>query len=590
MKLRPYQQQAVEATLRHFRASTGRACVVLPTGSGKSVVIAELARLARGRVVVLCHVKELCRQNFEKFSALQGEQAGESAGIYSAGLGRKQASQRVTFAGVQSVANNLDDFSHAVSLVIVDECHRVSGEEGSHYERALSSFGQRNADLKVLGLTATPYRLGSGWIYQRHARGFCRSETERAFECCVYELSLRQMIREGFLTRPQLTDAPIAQYDFSALGGTAADSQEDAVNGLLVSHPRVTQAIVEQIVSLTESQGRRGVMIFAASVAHAQEVLGYLPAGQAALVVGESSGQERDRAVAEFCARRIKYLVNVAVLTTGFDAPHVDFIALLRPTASVSLFQQIVGRGLRLAPGKTDCLVVDYAGNGFDLYSPEIGESKPTSDSVVVEVDCPSCGFKNEFWGQVDDEGRVLEHFGRRCAAWIVAGDRPGSRCPYRFRFKECPQCCAENDIAARNCGECQTTLVDPDEQLKQALRLKDALVLRVSEVSLSLEKKRVKLTYFDEDGTSVSERFDFSHPGQLAVFNRVFARRIASGRAPLELTEPEQAVQLQAVFPRPDFVVARRQKLKKARGAAFYRVVERVFDYRGRFRKAGEL
>ncbi len=155
-------------------------------------------------------------------------------------------------------------------------------------------------------------------------------------------------------------------------------------------------------------------MIFAATVAHAEEIMGYLPAEQAALITGATASAERTALIDAFKARQLKYLVNVAVLTTGFDAPHVDLIAILRPTESVSLYQQIVGRGLRLSPGKEECLILDYAGNPWDLYAPEVGEPKPDSDSEPVQVPCPDCGHANLFWGKRDGE-LVIEHFGRRC-------------------------------------------------------------------------------------------------------------------------------------------------------------------------------
>lgn len=111
-------------------------------------------------------------------------------------------------------------------------------------------------------------------------------------------------------------------------------------------------------------------------------------------------------------------MVNVAVLTTGFDAPHVDLIAILRPTESVSLYQQIVGRGLRLFAGKTECLILDYAGNPHDLYLPEVGSKKPNPNSKPVQVFCPLCQFANTFWGIVDADGDIIEHYGRRCQGW----------------------------------------------------------------------------------------------------------------------------------------------------------------------------
>lgn len=597
--LRPYQEEAVRRTIEHFKTSSLPACIVLPTGAGKSLVIAELIQKARGRVLCLAHVKELCQQNFEKYEALSGK-TGRKAGLFSAGLGSKDADREVVFGSVQSVAKNLSEFDRPVSLLLIDECHRVSGKDQSQYGAVLDHFTRLAAEggappPKVLGLTATPYRLGMGWSYRRHFRGFFRTTEERPFEVCIYEVSLREMVESAYLTPPRVFDAPIAQYDFSSIdtGSLFDTSAPEPVNALLVRHKRVTESIVDQVVSITVTQKRRGVMIFAATVEHAKEIAGYLPENETALILGETDGAHRDHLVDRFSQGKIRYLVNVAVLTTGFDAPHVDFIALLRRTESVSLFQQIVGRGLRLFPGKKECLVIDYAGNGFDVFAPEVGEIRPCQDSQVVSVQCPECGHDNQFWGKVDEEGRVVEHFGRRCQGQIhrqgpIQNESPApARCSYRFRFKECQKCGAENDIAARSCGECREPIVDPDTQLRDALNLKGALVLRVSGLTLAALGTRLKITYHDEDGTSVSEFFDFRNAPQRKIFNREFGRRIASGRRPLDLQEPEQAVAIKSHLPVPDFVVARK---KKKVGHAWFRVEARIFDYEGRRRRAGEL
>lgn len=586
-KLRPYQQEAVDATLSHFRQSDESAVIVLPTGAGKSLVIAELARLARRKILVLTHVKELVEQNHAKY-----ESYGLTAGIFSAGLKRKERQHQVTFASVQSVSANLDQFRDEYSLVIIDECHRVSGEDTSQYQRIIELLREKNASLKVLGLTATPYRLAMGWIYRYHYRGFVRGsdeERDKPFQHCIYELPLSYMINQGYLTRPDLVNAAVAQYDFSALPRDRfGEYAEKDVNQLLGKHQRVTRAIIEQVMELAAE--RQGVMVFATTVDHAMEITGYLPEDQTALITGATDLKDRDLLIQRFKQRQLKYLVNVSVLTTGFDAPHVDFIAILRPTQSVSLYQQIVGRGLRLGEGKQDCLVIDYAGNHVNLNHPEVGEPKPDPDSEPVQVFCPGCGFANIFWGKTDAEGRVIEHYGRRCQGLLepADGDRPAGangraqQCDYRFRFKECPHCGGENDIAARNCGQCHNAIIDPDDQLRDALRLKDAMVIRCAGVTLGVDGSKLRITYHGEDGEELSESFDFGKPAQRTVFNKLFGRRIANGQAPKVFRRADEVSGMQALLPAPDFVIARKQK-------RYWQVQERIFDYRGHYRKANE-
>ena len=611
-KLRDYQQDAVSATIKHFQKSNESAVIVLPTGSGKSLVIAELARLAKRKILVLTHVKELVEQNHLKY-----ESFGLTAGIYSAGLKQKVTHRQVTFASIQSAARNLNDFSESYSLIIIDECHRVnlpsqddgqlekSGQEQdesstNQYQQIIQQLMQVNPTVKLLGLTATPYRLGMGWIYQKHYRGMVRSEQKRPFEHCIYELPLRYLIKKKYLTPPTLVDATIEHYDFSALReNPSGEYNPTDVNHLLSKNHRVTKGIIEQVIELSEK--RQGIMIFAATVDHAKEIYSYLPQDHSALVTGATDSKERDDLIKAFKQKDIKYLVNVSVLTTGFDAPHVDMIAILRPTQSVSLYQQIIGRGLRLSDNKKDCLVIDYTGNDFDLYQPEVGEKKPNSQSQPVQVPCPSCDFPNMFWGICDDDGYLVEHYGRRCQGLIddpFDPDQPQHQCDYRFVFKECPHCGNENDIAARTCTTCKEVLVDPDDMLKKALQLKDSKVIRCAGVSLEeldgKDKGKLKIIYHDEEGAQLSESFDFTKPGQVKAFNEIFAKRISirigtklafigSAAQAYEVSTLQQALKLENLFPCPDFVVARKQKY-------YWRIKNRLFDYEGAYRKANAL
>lgn len=579
--LRPYQQEAVDATVSYFRRSAEPAVIVLPTGAGKSLVIAELARVARGRVLVLAHVKELVAQNHAKYQAY-----GLEADIFAAGLQRKESRAKVVFGSVQSVARNLAQFDDRFSLLIVDECHRISDADDSQYQQIINQLRQRNPQLRLLGLTATPYRLGKGWIYQFHYHGMVRGSEQAMFRDCIYELPLRYMIKHGFLVPPERLDMPVVQYDFSRLQAQENGLFSEAdLNRELKQQQRITPHIIQQIVEF--ARDRQGVMIFAATVEHAREVLGLLPDSKALISAGTPAA-ERDALITAFKARELLYMVNVAVLTTGFDAPHVDLIAILRPTESVSLYQQIVGRGLRLSPGKSDCLILDYAGNPHDLFTPEVGAPKGKSDNKPVQVFCPGCGFANTFWGKATADGTIVEHFGRRCQGVLEDDEGNREQCDYRFRFKNCPQCNAENDIAARRCRECDTILVDPDDMLKAALKLKDALVLRcaamVLEAGADEHGEWIKARYFDEEATEVSERFRLKSPAQRTAFEQLFLRphQRAPG-VPLGWKTAQDIVTLQPLLRHPDFVVARKQR-------HFWQVREKVFDYQGRFRRANEL
>ncbi|HCM48283.1 MAG TPA: ATP-dependent helicase [Colwellia sp.] len=623
-QLRDYQQEAVSAVLKHFRKTNESAVIVLPTGSGKSLVIAELARLAKRKILVLTHVKELVEQNHQKY-----ESYGVTAGIYSAGLKLKETQYQVTFASIQSAARNLDDFSDPYSLIIIDECHRVnlaspdlpnklckdktkdkakselkeqSQEKVSklsnsnQYQQIIEKLMQVNPEVKLLGLTATPYRLGMGWIYKKHYRGFMRSEEKRPFEHCIYELPIRYLIKRQYLTEPNLVDATIEHYDFSSLQANASGEYSSTdINHLLNKNPRVTKSIIEQVIDLGHK--RQGIMVFAATVEHAKEIFSYLPTKLSALITGATDNTERDKLIKAFKRKEIKYLVNVSVLTTGFDAPHVDMIAILRPTQSVSLYQQIIGRGLRLSDNKKDCLVIDYTGNDFDLYHPEVGEKKPNSKSQPVQVVCPSCEFPNVFWGICDNDGYLVEHYGRRCKGLVDAPteeQQSESQCDYRFVFKECPNCGGENDIAARNCFQCLEVLVDPDDMLKKALKLKGSKIIRCAGLNLTKVSDKgadkLKITYYDEEGTELNESFDFARPNQVKAFNDIFSKRLSAkisvqlgSNESFEVTNIDQALKLANLLPCPDFVIARKQKF-------YWRIKDRLFDYQGKYRKANEL
>jgi DNA repair protein RadD len=572
-KLRDYQQEAVQRTLDYFRKKRDPAVIVLPTGAGKSLVIAELARIAKGRVLVLAHVKELVEQNHGKY-----ESYGLKAGIYSAGLNQKDHAQKVIFGSIQSVAKADSSFFEDFNLVVIDECHRVSLEQETQYAQVVAQLREHNPTICILGLTATPYRLGMGWIFNTSFQGVERTKEARFFKQSVFELPLEYMIRRKYLTTPVKINIPVTCYDFSELTESERTYTMKEVEEVLNSQRRLTPLIVKNIIDITETYNRQGVMIFSSTVKHAEEILEHLPEGQARIVLGDTDGNERDAIIKEFKQKKIKYLVNVSVLTTGFDAPHVDVIAILRPTDSVSLYQQIIGRGLRLDPGKKDCFILDYTGVSHDIYAPIISDKKPTPESVSVQIPCPQCGFENHFWGKVDDDGNIMEHYGRTCKGGIQDPETLDYKpCGYRFRFKICPQCGSENDLTARQCSHCQEVLVDADAKLKQARLSKNAHVLQPDTVEISpgQDKKGgtyLEVRYYDYDAKYLSERHYLDNETSLKKFNINFLRsHLRRPELNLSIRKIDDVLKIQNHLRMPSFVIARKQ-------GNFWRITEKIF------------
>ncbi len=572
-QLRDYQKEAVENTLQYFRKKRDPAVIVLPTGAGKSLVIAELAKIAKGRVLVLAHVKELVEQNHEKYQSY-----GLQAGIYSAGLNQKDSHQKVIFGSIQSVARATDDFFEEFTLLIIDECHRVSLEQETQYSQVIKKLKKNNEDLCILGLTATPFRLGLGWIYNYSHRGVEKTQEARFFKHCVFELPLQHMIQRKYLTSPVKIDIPVTSYDFSELTDSGKGYTMAQLEEALKKQRRLTPLIIKNVIDITESYDRQGVMIFSSTVKHAKEILEYLPEGQARLILGDTESAERQKIIEDFKKKKFKYLVNVSVLTTGFDAPHVDVIALLRPTESISLYQQIIGRGLRLSDNKKDCLILDYTGMSHDLYSPEISDKKPTPESVAVQIPCPECGFENHFWGKVDHDGNITEHYGRKCRGGIQNQQTLDFEpCGYLFRYKICEKCSAKNEITARNCSQCDNVLIDADAKLKQARLSKNAHVLTPDSVELAKKQDKngnpfLEVRYYDFDAQYLSEIHYLNNPTSLKKFQVNFLRsHLKRPEIKKNFVTVDDVLKAQNTFRMPSFVIGRKQ-------GKFWRITEKIF------------
>lgn len=398
--LRPYQQAAVDGIYHWFETSKCNPLVVVPTGGGKSLIIAAFVKSVldqwpKERILVLTHVKELIAQNEQQMLRWWPE---APTGVYSAGLRRRELDQPVTFAGIQSVYNKAKQIEWA-DLVIVDECHLIPRDGDGRYQQLLNDLGAINSNLKVIGLTATPYRTGEGRLDDGKGRMFAG---------IAYNCDLAGLILDGYLSRIR-SKAAKAQIDTSELhirGGEFIESEMQAAAMLDGGVQRQCQEIVSR------STGRRSWLVFCCGIDHANAVaeeLRTVHGKRVATVFGHTPREERDSMLVAYKAGEIDAVANCNVLTTGFDAPQTDLIALLRPTMSPVLYVQMVGRGLRRAEGKDDCLVLDFGGNferhgpidSINVRAPGAGGPAPTKvcpecDEVVLAgvAECPACGYE----------------------------------------------------------------------------------------------------------------------------------------------------------------------------------------------------
>ncbi|NQU19770.1 MAG: DEAD/DEAH box helicase family protein [Candidatus Nealsonbacteria bacterium] len=395
MELRPYQQEAINAVYHHLRDRDDNPCVVCPTGSGKSLIMSTLCHDAvakwGGRVLILAHVKELLQQTAGTLRRISPDL---DIGVYSAGLRRRDTDHPVIVAGIQSVyqrACELDRFD----LIIVDEAHLLPPDGEGMYRTFLADAKVVNPNVRLIGLTATPYRMKSGML----------CGPDNLLNAICYEVGVKELITQGFLC-PLRSKAGRRKVDTSSLHIRAGEFVGSEVEELMDTDELVLAACRE-IVEMTAD--RKAVLIFAASVKHAEHVkdtIERLTGNECGLVTGNTPTSERDYFIARFKGEQIpanlfgdahpplKYLVNVNVLTTGFDAPNVDCVVLLRPTASPGLYYQMTGRGFRVHPDKEDTLVLDYGGNILrhgPVDAIQIAERTTSGSGNPPAKECPEC-------------------------------------------------------------------------------------------------------------------------------------------------------------------------------------------------------
>lgn len=362
------------------RHETGNPCLVLPTGSGKSHIIAaycqrEIKRCPDARMLMLTHQKELIMQDLQKL-VLAWPLA--PVGVYSSSLKSHEVNQ-ITFAGIQSVWRHAADLGRT-DIVLIDEAHLVNHEDTGMYRRFLD-------DLRpsvVIGLTATPYRLGHGLITDKPA----------LFDDLIEPVSIKELISQGYLSRLS-SKTTSTRFNLDNVGRRGGDYIESELQRAL-DVPATSEAVVDEV--LRRADGRKHWLFFCSGVEHARHVCDILKSRgvSAACVTGRTPAAERDELLSDYKEGCIRCLTNANLLTTGFDFPGLDLIVMMRPTLSPGLYMQMAGRGLRTASGKKDCLVLDFAGN-VALHGPitDVRLRPPRREShgegVAPSKTCPEC-------------------------------------------------------------------------------------------------------------------------------------------------------------------------------------------------------
>lgn len=353
MQLREYQSRALDMLYAWFeKNSTGHPVLNMPGGSGKSVVIASLAKDAlqnwpETRILMLVHSKELILQNADKLRKLW---PGAPLGIYSASVGKRQLEEPITYAGIGSVAKRAKQIGH-IDLCIIDEVHAVSTTENGIYRKLISDLLEINPDMRIVGLSASPYRLGQGLITEGPTAIFSEILEPVSIEELVFKTHLVPL--RSKITKHKLDTDGLHKRQ----GEYIASEMEAKFN--TDDH---NQAVVQEIIEKASS--RKHWLIFCSGVAHSEAVAKCLRAsGIAAEALDAThSKSERERKLVDFESGRMRAICSVGILTTGYDFPALDCIAFLRSTMSPGLYLQMAVRGMRPHAGKSDCLVLDFAG------------------------------------------------------------------------------------------------------------------------------------------------------------------------------------------------------------------------------------
>lgn len=378
MQLRAYQRQSIDMLYQWFYDNPhGNPVLSLPTGSGKSVIIGTLVHEAisqypETRILMLTSKKELIEQNADKLYAIWPD---APIGIYSAGIGRKELDRPITFAGIQSIIKRCDDLGH-VDLIIVDECDEISHKDEGNYRNLIKQMMTINHHLRVIGLSATPFRLGHGYIHEGEGTLFTAMIEPTSIEQLVADKYLSPLRSKHMLNEIDTTGVHIRQGDY-----IASELEEAAM--------KQTAQIVAEIN--TRAAYCQSILVFASGIAHAEQLAQAL---NGVCITGATPKSVREQSFNDYKNGILRVLTGVDVFSVGFDAPNTDCLVFARPTMSPRIYMQQAGRGMRLKSHTDHCLVLDFAGlvKQHGPITCVIPPSKKGTKKGEIPVKvCPNC-------------------------------------------------------------------------------------------------------------------------------------------------------------------------------------------------------
>lgn len=391
MQLRPYQVDALDAIWNYFASGkTGNPLICWPTGTGKSALPAAfihkvMEKYPDQRFLLLTHCSELIKQNSEVLKYIW---PNAPLGIYSAGLKKKQPFFPIVYAGIQSAIKDPARFSHR-DIIFIDEAHLLSEDESSQYNTFISTMKLLNPRVKVIGMTATPFRMGMGYLTEG-----------TLFTDIIHDLTgvdeFNRLIADGYLS-PLIPKRTKTELDVSNVGMAKGDFIGSQLQSA-VDKQEITYAGLREAVEL--GRDRRSWLIFASGIEHAEHIASMLTSFgiECAAVHSKQQAEYNDQAIKAFKNNSLRAISNYSKLTTGFNHPSIDLICDFRPTLSIPLHIQKLGRGTRPANGKQNCMVLDFGRNIPRLgpiNDPVIPRKKGIGNGEVPVKICEACGVYN---------------------------------------------------------------------------------------------------------------------------------------------------------------------------------------------------